>query len=89
MNNSDFLTQWGYPSEIKTELGASYYEMRHLPDTFRSGRPKMECLLVSKKTGKPYRVCARNEPAPPRTILTRQQTGSDADALDVLNAVYA
>ena len=102
--NSDFLSQWGYPSEIKTELGASYYELRNLPDIFRSGRPKMECLffsadrklvsrrlameLVSKKTNKPYRVVARNEPAPPRTILKREQS-SDADALDVLNAVYA
>ena len=102
--NSDFQSQWGYPSEIKTDLGASYYELRHLPDTFRSGRPKIECLffsadrklvirrmameLVSKKTGKPYRVCARNEPAPPRTILKREQS-SDADALDVLKDVYA
>ena len=45
--------------------------------------------LISKKTNKPYRVCARNEPAPPRAILSRQQTGSDADALDVLNSIYA
>ena len=103
--NTDFQSQWAYPSEVKTDLGAAYYELRPLPDTFRSGRPKMECLffssgrmlvsrrmameLVSKKTGKPYRVCARNEPAPPRTILTRQQTGSDADAVDVLNEIYA
>ena len=100
MSNSDFQSQWGYPSEIKTDLGAAYYELRPLPDNFRSGRPKWECLffsadrklvsrrlameLVSKKTGKPYRVCARNEPAPPRAI--RQQT-NDADAL--LNELYA
>ena len=44
--------------------------------------------LTSKKTGKPYRVCARNEPAPPRTILTRQQT-SDTDASALLNELYA
>ena len=103
--NTDFMSQWGYPSEIKTEIGAAYYELRPLPDNFRSGRPKWECLffssdrklvsrrmameLVSKKTGKPYRVCARNEPAPQRTILTRQQTSSDADAHDVLNELYA
>ena len=102
--NSDFQSQWGYPSEIKTDLGAAYYELRNLPDNYRSGRPKMECLffsadrklvsrrmameLVSKKTNKPYRVCARNEPAGPRTILKREQS-SDADALDVLNDVYA
>ena len=103
--NTDFQSQWGYPSEIKTEIGAAYYELRPLPDNFRSGRPKWECLffsadrklvsrrlameLISKKTNKPYRVCARNEPAPPRAILSRQQTGSDADALDVLNSIYA
>ena len=103
--NSDFQSQWGYISEIKTEIGAAYYEIRPLPDNYRSGRPKMECLffsadrklvsrrmameLMSKKTGKPYRVVARNEPAPQRTVLSRQQTGSDADALDVLNEIYA
>ena len=102
--NSDFLSQWGYPSEIKTEIGAAYYELRPLPDNFRSGRPKMEALffsadrklvsrrlameLTNKKTGKPYHVCARNEPAPPRTVLSRQQT-NEAEALDVLNEIYA
>ena len=103
--NSDFLSQWGYPSEIKTEIGAAYYEFRNLPDNYRSGRPKMECLffsadrklvsrrmameLVSKKTNKPYRVCARGEPAPPqRTVLSRQQT-NDADASALLNELYA
>ena len=40
--------------------------------------------LVSKKTGKPYHVCARTEPTPPRTILKRES--SDANAL---NDVYA
>ena len=102
--NTDFQSQWAYPSEVKTDLGAAYYELRPLPDTFRSGRPKMEALffsadrklvsrrmameLVSKKTNKPYRGCARNEPAPPRTILSREQS-SDADALDLLNEVYS
>ena len=98
--NSDFQSQWGYPSEIKSELGAAYYELRHLPDTFHSGRPKMECLFVSadrklvsrrlameltsKKTGKPYRICARNEPAPPRAILKREQSTTDP-----LDQIYA
>ena len=102
--NTDFMSQWGYPSEIKTEIGAAYYELRPLPDNFRSGRPKWECLffsanrklvsrrmameLMSKKTGKPYRVCARCEPAPPRTVLSRQQT-NDADASALLNELYA
>ena len=100
MSNSDFQSQWGYPSEIKTDLGAAYYELRHLPDNYRSGRPKMECLffsadrklvsrrmameLVSKKTNKPYRVCARCEPAPPRAILKREQSTTDP-----LDQIYA
>ena len=100
--NTDFLAQRGHPSEIKTDLGAASYELRILPDNFRSGRPKWECLffsaeknlvsrrltmeLMSKRTNKKYHVCARTEP---RTILTRQQTGSDSDALDVLNEIYA
>ena len=86
--NSDFQTQWGYPSQMKTQLGAASYELRPLPDNFRSGRPKWECLffaadrklvshctameLTSKRTGKPYHVCARTEPTPQRAILSRQ-----------------
>ena len=102
--NTDFLAQWGYPSEIKTQLGAASYELRPLPDNYRSGRPKWECLfftsdrklvsrrlameLESKRTGKKYHVCARTESTPQRTILKREQS-SDADALGVLNDVYA
>ena len=40
--------------------------------------------LMSKKTGKPYRVCARNEPAPPREILKREQSTTDP-----LDQIYA
>ena len=102
--NTDFMSQWGYPSEIKTEIGAAYYELRPLPDNFRSGRPKWDCLffsadrklvsrrlameLVNKWTNKKYYVCARNEPAAPRTVLSRQQT-NDADASALLNELYA
>ena len=85
--NTDFQSQWAYPSEIKTQICAAYYELRPLPDNFRSGRPKTECLffsadrklvsrhmeLVSKKTGKPYHVCARTEPIPPRAIMRRDR----------------
>ena len=50
--------------------------------------------LTSKRGGSPYYVFSRQEwvdrdTAPPRTILTRQQTSSDADTLDVLNSIYA
>ena len=49
--------------------------------------------LTSGRTGAPYKVFSRQEwidrdTAPPRTILSRQQT-SDADAVDVLNEIYA
>ena len=48
--------------------------------------------LTSGRTGAPYKVFSRQEwvdrDTPPRTILTRQRT-SDADALDVLNEIYA
>ena len=46
--------------------------------------------LTSGRTGAPYKVFSRQEwvDAPPRTILSRQQT-NDAEALDVLNEIYA
>ena len=49
--------------------------------------------LTSGRTGAPYKVFSRQEwlerdTAPPRTILTRQQT-SDADASALLNELYA
>ena len=105
MSNGDsFSTQWGFPSDIKKELGAAFFDLRPLPDNFRSGRQKWECMffdkdrklisrrvampLTSKKTGKPYHVCAREEPAPPRTILRREQTGGFS-LEDVLGEVVA
>jgi len=49
--------------------------------------------LTSKQSGAPYHVFSRQEyvdrDVMPRTVLIRQQTGSDADALDVLNEIYA
>ena len=49
--------------------------------------------LTSGRTGAPYKVFSRQEwvdrdTAPPRAILSRQQT-NDADAVDVLNEIYA
>ena len=100
--NTDFQSQWGYPSEIKTQIGAASYELRPLSENFRSGRPKWECLffaadrklvsrrlameLSSKRTCKLYHVCARNKPTPPRSILRREQSSIDTDTL---NDVYA
>ena len=103
-NGKTFEQQWGFPSDIKKELDAASFDVRPLPENFRSGRPKWECLffgkdnklisrrvamqLVSKKTNKPYHVCAREDDPPPRTILRREQTGgfSLEDALGEIAA---
>ena len=101
-NGKTFEQQWGFPSDIKNELGAASFDVRPLPENFRSGRPKWECLffskdnklisrriamqLTSKKTGKPYHVCAREEPAPPRPTLRREVT-ADYTLDDVLGEV--
>ena len=103
-NGKTFEQQWGFPSDIKTQLKAAYFDLRPLPENFRSGRPKFECLffsgdnelmsrrvamqLTSKKTGKAYHVCAREEATPPRTILRREQA-SDYSLEDVLGEVVA
>ena len=76
---SDFQLKWAFPSELKQQLEAASYDVRPLPETFRSGRRKYECLffdkssslisrrfamsLTSKKTGKDYYVVSRTEPA--------------------------
>jgi hypothetical protein len=101
-NGKTFESSWGFPSEIKKELDAASFDVRPLPENFRSGRPKWECLffskdnklmsrrvamqLMSKKTNKPYHVCAREETAPTRTILRREQTG-DYNLEDVLGEI--
>ena len=49
--------------------------------------------LTSNQSGAPYYVFSRQDwvdrDTAPRTVLSRQQTSSDADALDVLNSIYA
>ena len=49
--------------------------------------------LTSGRTGAGYKVFSRNEwvdrDTAPRTVLSRQQTGSDADASALLNEIYA
>ena len=49
--------------------------------------------LTSKQSGAPYHVFSRQDwvdrDAMPRTILTRQQTGSDASASAILNELYS
>ena len=73
---TSFAESWAFGSELKQQLGAASYDIRPLPEKFRSGRPKFECLffdrdnalisrrfameLVSKKTGKKYHVVSRS-----------------------------
>lgn len=75
-----FEASWAYPNDVKKEIKAASYDLRPLPESFRSGRPKWECLffsgdrklisrrlameLTSKRTGRPYHVCERDEPSP-------------------------
>ena len=71
-----FAESWAFPSEIKQQLEAASYDIRPLPQTFRSGRAKYEALffdkgnalisrrfamsLTSKKSGKDYYVVSRS-----------------------------
>ena len=73
---SSFRESWAFPSELKEQLGAAGYDIRQLPEKFRSGRQKFECLfydrdnalisrrfamtLTSKKSGKDYHVVSRS-----------------------------
>ena len=82
MSNKTFDEQWAFPSEIKKQLGAASYDLRPLPENFRSGRPKWEALffagdrkllsrrtameLTSKRTGAKYHVCEREAAARPQ-----------------------
>ena len=49
--------------------------------------------LTSKQSGAPYHVFSRqnwiDRDVMPRTILTRQQTGSDESASSILNELYS
>ena len=74
MSNS-FQQDWGFPSEVKATIpGATWFDVQPVPGTYRSGRPRFECVftgggkvlatrptleLISKKTGRPYHVCRR------------------------------
>lgn len=74
-NGKSFQEQWAFINFVKQQLNAASYDLRPLPENFKSGRPKWECLffsgdrklierrlaleLVSKRTGRPYHVCER------------------------------
>ena len=61
--------------------------------TFKVIARRIGMELTSGRTGAPYKVFSRQEyvdrDAMPRTILTRQQTGSDASASAILNELYS
>ena len=103
--SNDFQTQWGFPSEIKTQLGAARYELRKMPMQFRSGRPKWACVfydeggniistrtameLTSKRTGEPYHVCARADTVREQTQVRVAQARSSASTSEIQDLVYA
>lgn len=78
-NGKTFQEQWTFPSEVKRQLGAASFEVRPIPEHFKSGRPKVEVIfldaskrlvsrrigmeLVSKRTGTKYYVCEAEEPS--------------------------
>jgi hypothetical protein len=101
--NKTFEERWAFPSQVKAELRAASYDVRPLPENFKSGRPKWEALffggdgrllsrriameLTSKRTGAKYHVCARCDK---REATARPQPQADPlDALDELDALDA
>ncbi len=74
----DFKLTWAFPSEIKTALGASSYDIQIAPGTYKSGRQRFTCTfldanravldtreameLVSKVSRKFYHVVKRAAP---------------------------
>ena len=74
----DFKLTWAFPSEVKKELGASSYDIRVTPGTYKSGRQRFICdfldanrnvictreamELVSKVSRKLYHVVKRAAP---------------------------
>ena len=57
--SSDFQKDWGFPSEVRATIpDAAYYDVRPVPGTYKSGRPKFECLFLSNDRKK---VIARRE----------------------------
>ena len=99
---SKFEDSWQVIWLMKKNLNAATYQTRDTNEKFASGQPKLEIkfynvesklittrvsMELTSKGGNRYLVCARNEAAPPRTILKREYS-SDYDALAQLNEVY-
>ncbi len=46
-SSTSFQDDWGFPSDIKATIpGAAYYDIRPTPQSFKTGRPKFECLFL-------------------------------------------
>jgi hypothetical protein len=95
MSTDDFKLTWAFPSEIKKELGASSYDIRVTPGTYKSGRQRFICdfldanrnvictreamELVSKVSRKLYHVVKR-APEVPHGQAAKAQLARNGDA---------
>jgi len=90
-----FQEQWGFPNEVlKTIPGATSYIVENTTLKFRTGRAKIHVVYYDRdrvevarrpgmrlqsKAGKPYEVCARDQPA-------TQRPAGDCSTLDSSDA---
>ena len=56
-----FTVTWGYPSEVKTALGASWYEVVPTQLTYASGRPKLLVRFFGAGYGDNRKVIAERD----------------------------
>ena len=46
-SSTSFQDDWTFPSDVKATIpGAAYYDIRPTPETFKTGRPKFECIFL-------------------------------------------
>ena len=66
-----FQESWAFPSEIKTLLGASWFETLDAPDKFASGRPKKLVRFLGEGFGPARAILGERE----GMLLTSKKTG--------------
>ena len=75
INNNEgqipFQESWAFPSEIKTLLGASWFETLDAPDKFASGRPKKLVRFLGEGFGPARAILGERE----GMLLTSKKTG--------------
>lgn len=65
---SSFSEAWGFPSDLKSELGADSYEIDPTGSYYKSGRPKYEATFMR---GEQATEIARRD----AMLLTSKKTG--------------